>query len=296
LGYAAATNQACAAFLPSEKCVEDYLYYFLLYKKQDIIKLSVGGAQPNISAGIIKDISIPLPSIPEQKRIAQLLDAADALRQKDKAILEKYDALAQSLFLEMFGDPVRNEKGWEVKSIDSFTKLVKGITYNPNEVQKEGILVLRSSNVQNGELDLMSQVRISKNVDCKFFVQKNDLLMCNRNGSAHLVGKVARIPDADENMTFGTFMTVIRTDFYQYLYYFMHTTSFRTQIRMQTSVAINQVSLPLLANVNVPLPPISLQNQFAERIQKIEQQKGLAKQNLAKSEELFKVLLERSFG
>ena len=80
----ASTNQACAALLPSKECDENYLYYFLKSKRSDLIGKGVGGAQPNISGGIIKDTKIPLPSLEEQKKIAAILDAPKPFARKTK--------------------------------------------------------------------------------------------------------------------------------------------------------------------------------------------------------------------
>src|SRR5690554_4503395 len=92
--------------------------YFKNYLKSEEFKRLVkradnGSSQPNLSASNVKKFPIPLLLFSSQKKIAAILDAADAYRQKTKALIEKYDELTQSLFLDMFGDPVVNEKGWE---------------------------------------------------------------------------------------------------------------------------------------------------------------------------------------
>ena len=273
-------------------------FYHLLNSssvKKQIENQQKGGTQKFVSLSILRNLEIPLPPLATQKKIAAILDAADAYRQKTKTLIDKYDQLAQSLFLDMFGDPYHNPKQWKWTTIKKITKIVKGITYSPEQVDNSGIIVLRSSNVQKGILDLKDLVRINKNVDEKFWVQRNDILMCNRNGSPKLVGKVAKIPEIVDNMTFGTFMTIVRSSYYEYLYSFFQTNAFRLQIKMQTTVAINQISIPLLENVKVPFPPIALQNQFAERIQLIEAQKQQAQASLQKAEDLFNSLLQRAF-
>src|SRR5690606_17622850 len=74
--------------------------------------------QSSFTVNKLKNLEIPLPPLPVQEKIAAILDKADALRRKDQELLKKYDELAQAIFIDMFGDPVKNEKGWEVKSID----------------------------------------------------------------------------------------------------------------------------------------------------------------------------------
>lgn len=169
----------------------------------------------------------------------------------------------QSRFVELFGDPIINPKGFPIRTIDEIAKLNKGITYAPEDVTDEGMIVLRSSNIKGNVFDLTDLVKIKKEISPEKFVHENDILMCNRNGSARLVGKVAMIPKLEENMTFGTFMTIIRSDIYNYLFTFFQTDAFREQIKFQTAVAINQISLPLLASVKVPLPPQELIDEFS---------------------------------
>ena len=166
-----------------------------------------------------------------------------------------------------------NEKGFPVKTIGEVAILNKGITYSPEEVADKGLIVLRSSNIKGNVFDLEDLVKVTKTVSPDKYVQENDILMCNRNGSARLVGKVAMIPKLNENMTFGTFMTIVRSDIYDYLFTFFQMEAFREQIKFQTAVAINQISLPLLASVKVPVPSIELVNEFSLFVKQINKSK-----------------------
>jgi type I restriction enzyme S subunit len=103
-----------------------FLYYYLSNRGfKDVIS---GSAQPQITREGLKNLKIPLPPLATQKRIADILDAADALRRKDQELLKKYDELAQAIFIDMFGDPVKNEKGWEVKKISDIFEVKSGGT------------------------------------------------------------------------------------------------------------------------------------------------------------------------
>ena len=94
----------------------------------------------------------------------------------------------------MFGDPIINPKGFEVKNLSEIAESFIGLTYKPDDVSDEGTLVLRSGNIQNSKLVFRDNVRVTTKVREKLFVKENDILMCSRNGSARLVGKVAMIP------------------------------------------------------------------------------------------------------
>lgn len=97
-----------------------YFYFYLSKLKTEILRKAQGAAQPNISTKELGQFKIPLPQLEEQKKIADILDAADSLRQKDKQLVEHYDLLSQSLFLDMFGDPVTNPMGWETKELKNY--------------------------------------------------------------------------------------------------------------------------------------------------------------------------------
>ena len=276
---------------PNSDIDSKYLFYFLNTNQI----LSRGAGQPFITKGDTSKKKIPLPPLEEQKKIAAILDAADDYRQKTKALIDKYDQLTQSLFLDMFGDPVTNPKGWDYCKLSDIADYFIGLTYKPGNVQKEGIIVLRSSNVQNSKLSFKDIVRVDTNVKDKLLVKTNDILMCTRNGSSRLVGKVALIGNEKEEMTFGAFMTIIRSDNYSYLMNFFKTTGFRRQILTGATTTVNQITKSMLNRVELQLPPIELQNQFAERVAQIEKQKQQAEASLVKAEELFSSLLQRAF-
>ncbi len=273
LKMSACTNQACAAFKKNDKVIPEYLYYFLRSQKEKFVKDGVGGAQPNISAGYLKKVEMELPSLEEQQAIVDILDKTSNIVSKRNEEIQSLDDLIKARFVELFGDPMLNPKGFPVKTIEEVAVLNKGITYSPEDVADEGMIVLRSSNIKGNVFDLEDLVKVTKKISPDKYVQENDILMCNRNGSARLVGKVAMIPKLDENMTFGTFMTIVRSDIYEYLFAFFQMDAFREQIRFQTAVAINQISLPLLAAVKVPIPPKEVIDDFAAFTKQVDKSK-----------------------
>ena len=251
----------------------------------------------NLRFSELADFSIPVPSIDEQKAICSLLDKMNRVIEAKKEQLKELDNLAQAIFYDMFGDPITNQKGWKIKKIEDIAILNKGITYKPENVVKEGgTIVLRSGNIKGNVFDLEDVVRVDSNINPSKYVHENEILMCNRNGSAKLVGKVAKIPKIKEKMSFGTFMTIVRSDMYEYLFAFFQTDAFREQIRFSTAIAINQISLPLLASVKVPVPPIELQQSFADKIEAIERQKELINQSIKDVQTLFDAKMDYYFG
>jgi type I restriction enzyme S subunit len=121
----ACIGRGISAIRCTDKIIQKYLLHYLRANEHKIAALGTGSTFKAITISELKKLQIPLPPLPQQQKIANILDAADALRQKDKALLAKYDELTQALFLDMFGDPVSNLKGWEIKTIEGITSKKK---------------------------------------------------------------------------------------------------------------------------------------------------------------------------
>ena len=128
LGIDATTNQAICNIIPNKDLAfSKYVYYALLSRGPYFLNNAVGGAQPNISQGIIKDTEIPLPHLVEQKRIAAILDKADSLRRKNQQAIQLADQFLRAVFLDLFGDPMTNPKGWEHCKFEGSSRF-RGVT------------------------------------------------------------------------------------------------------------------------------------------------------------------------
>ncbi|SHG35237.1 Type I restriction modification DNA specificity domain-containing protein [Flavobacterium segetis] len=160
------------------------------------------------------------------------------------------------------------KQGWEIKKLKEIAEYFNGLTYSPKNVTDKGTIVLRSSNVQNDELDFSDIVRVNANVKEKLFVLEGDILMCSRNGSQRLVGKTAPILNLREPMTFGTFMMIIRSEFNPLLLWFFKTDEFKKQISGGENTMINQVTRYMLDDIEVPLPPLQEQQRIVAIIRR----------------------------
>lgn len=281
-----------------DKIKIEKMYFFYMMKSilVDMERYTHGSTMKHITKSKFDNIEIMIPPIGIQSKISEILEKGEKALEKRKEAYGLLDSLVKSRFIEMFGDVFLNTKNFEMKQIKDIVKVVKGITYKPEQINEEGTIVLRSSNIKGSNFDLSDIVRVNKNINEKFLVEVNDILMCNRNGSERLVGKVAKIPEYNEPMTFGTFMTIVRSPYYNYLFSFFQTEAFRRQIKMQTSVAINQISIPLLENVKVPLPPMELQNQFADFVNQVDKLKFEMENSLKVLEDNFHSLMQKAFN
>lgn len=279
----AALNQRVACLRLDKGLSKKFIFHFLNNKFfiQDAINFSTGVAQLNLSTEWLNNYLVPVPPMEVQERIVAELDTINETIEDCRELLRNLDALAQSLFYDTFGDPVTNPKGWEIKKLDEICRAIStGITYKPDNVADIGTIVLRSSNIQNSSFVLDDIVHIDMSLKPSQYVQKNDILMCSRNGSARLVGKVALIPQLNEKMSWGAFMTIIRSDYYHYLFQFFRLPAFREQLTKTKTTTVNQITIGMLKKIQIPMPPLSLQEQFASRIEQIEAQKKAVEETI----------------
>ena len=180
-----------------------------------------------------------------------------------KDILEQYDLLIKSRFVELFGDVVLNTLDWPLVKLSAIAEYRIGLTYKPEAVSSSGIAVLRSGNIQNSQLCYEDTIYVNSKVDPKLLLKKNDILMCARNGSQSLVGKVALIENDISNTTYGAFMMAISSKYYVYLFEYFRSQAFRRLISVGSTTTINQVTTRMLNSIVIPLPDLDTINRFA---------------------------------
>ena len=298
-GYSVLMNQRVGKLtLKSKDIHPTYLKYYLMsnYARNYFKSFAGGGVQLNIGQKEILNIDIKLCDIKEQVEICNVLDKINVLIQQNSKQIEKLDQLIKSRFIELFGDPETNPKGLEKVLLSDIAEYFNGLTYSPDNVTNEGTIVLRSSNIQNSQLDFADTVRVNSSIKDKLFVKDNDILMCSRNGSARLVGKVALIKNLSEPMTFGAFMMIIRSRYYPYLMTYFQMDAFRRQIATGATTTINQITGNMLNKISLPLPNMADINEFATFVEQTDKSKLALQQSLEKLETLKKSLMQKYFG
>lgn len=155
--------------------------------------------------------------------------------------------------------PYELPKNWVWSYLGEIGNTNVGLTYKPAHKTPKGVPVLRSSNIQNGEIDLNDLVRVNTTYREKDLVNVGDLLICARNGSRKLVGKCAIIKELNETMVFGAFMALYRSDFNEYLELFIQSPLYRARLDGVETTTINQITQGNLKSTIAPLPPFEEQ-------------------------------------
>ena len=182
---------------------------------------------------------------------------------------------------------------WEVKPLGEVGKLLSGLTYSPSNIRSNGLLVLRSSNIQEGQLVFEDNVFVD--VLSYTPVKEGDILICVRNGSQNLIGKTAIITKKAEGCAFGAFMAIFRSPINQYIFYLFGTEIYRKYIYRNLGATINSINGSDLRRFRFPFPPLAEQKKIAEVLgvwdKAIEKQSQLIEQLTLRKRGLMQQLL-----
>jgi type I restriction enzyme, S subunit len=306
LNGATASTGFCVLRPDLEKLDRTYLFHWVKTPEfiSDMVRKATGASYPAVSDRIILESKIPLPPIATQKKIAAILDQAEALRSLRRQSIEQLDALARSVFLEMFGDPVTNPKGWETFHLKDL--LVDGLQnglYKPSSKYGKGTPILRIDAFYDGQvtkINDLKRVEVTTAEQELYRLQENDIVI-NRVNSIEYLGKSALIPKLKEPTIFESNMMRFRLNLTRinprFLIDYMQTSFIKAQIKVGAKDAVNQSSINQqdVNGFQIRVPPLPLQQQFADRIQAIETLKTHHRQSLATMDTLFNSLQHRAF-
>ena len=295
------TNEAIAALqvLDHEMADRDYLYWALGSIDYDrLVDRAAKGKTLNKAK--LKILQIPLPPLAEQKRIAGILDAADALRAKRRESLAQLDVLLQSTFLDMFGDPVTNPMGWEVRPLQQLIQSDRPITYGilkPGPDIEGGVPYVRVVDIQKEQV-LTEQLRQTTQEIARQYKRSQliagDLLMSIRGH----VGRMAIVPLAasEANITQDTARLALSSADPAYVMQCLTTQGMQQHMARRTKgVAVKRINLGDVKEIPIPVPALDLQHRFTAIVESVEQQKTSQRAHLDELDTLFASLQSRAF-
>lgn len=287
---------------------KSFLYYLLgspnMY--MEFQRLAVGGVVNNLNSEIVRNVVVPLPPLETQSRIVAELDLLQSIIDKQKAQLKEYDTLAQSIFYDMFGDPVENEKGWEVKP---FSTMCSSMTKGPfgSDIKKD-LFVPKSDDTYKVYIQInaiqkdetLGDYYITKDYFedkmSRFEVKPYDyIITCDGT-----LGKHIRLTESMERGIISASLLRIRlNDTVSYCYFEALWDNYvldRMKSQARNAALMHLPSAKVIGNELVPIPPIALQRSFAAKIESIEKQKAAISKCIAETEKLFEYTMDKYFG
>ena len=300
------TNEAIMAFNVNKGFILDssFLYYYLQGYRWSGTNKAVMGL--TLNKATISKQKIAIPPIGEQERIVAELDLLQGIIEKKKEQLKAYDQLAQSIFYSMFGDPIDNPKGWETTKLkDITTKIGSGATpKGGNQSYKnEGISLIRSLNVHNGSFKYEDLAHIDEQQAHQLnnvIVEENDVLF-NITGAS--VARCCIVPFDVLPARVNQHVSILRpkkeiVNHVYLCYYLISPNSQNALLVMSKSNAATREALPksMMEKYSICVPPLSLQQEFAEKVEAIERQKALVQESIEETQTMFDCTMDKYFG
>lgn len=265
-----------------------------------------GGVRVRIYYKDLARLKLALPKPTEQKKIADCLSSLDELIAIQGRKVEASKTYKRGLMQQLFpreGETrpdlrlpeFRDAPDWKETTLAALGELVSGLTYSPDDVRENGLLVLRSSNVQNGEIALDDNVYVRADIKGANHAQPNDILICVRNGSKSLIGKSAIIPEDMPLCTHGAFMTIFRSHAPQFVFQLMQSASFHKQVAADLGATINSINGSQLLKYRFTVPNLDEQERIADFLSSVTARITLETKKLTAMKAHKKALIQQFF-
>ena len=286
------TNQGFRSLICNANLSPDYLYYWLKSQKDFINDSANGTTFKEITGTTLAKLHFPLPPLPTQQKIAAILDRADALRRTDEQLKQQYNNLAQAIFIDMFGDPVRNEKGWPMNKLEELGNLDRGKSkHRPRNAPKlyGGIYpFIQTGDVSNSEgyVSRYGQTYSELGLAQSKLWPKGTLCIT-------IAANIAKTGILEQDSCFPDSVVGFTPNADNTTSYVMHWLGFLQKVIEEQAPAAAQknINLEILRNLAIPKPPYSLQREFEKAIALIKE----SKTNINSNSGIFNSLLSRAF-
>ena len=287
--------------LDKEKLDVMYLYFFLSSYIEVLRKQSIGGVIKYIKLGNLSDALIPIPELSKQKEICQNLINAKKILSSNENLLSKYDTLIKSRFIEMFGNnPIENGK-WKVEKLGNLGLCKNGMNFsyedNGFEINCLGVGDFKDNAVISN-CEKLPVISLNEKPSEEYLLKDNDIVFVRSNGNKELVGRSVLVHPRVLT-TFSGFCIRFRlsTDSINHLFLLQFLKIPNTRKNMAGRGAnIQNLNQQILSNLDIPVPQIELQNDFATFVQQIDKSKFAVQKSLEKAETLYKSLMQEYFG
>ena len=296
-------GRGLAALTVNERlCYQKYLWYALECKVDELNSKGTGSTFKAINKKTLAETEIPLPPLDEQRRIAAVLDKVSDLIAKRREQLDKLDELVKARFVEMFGDPVSNPKGWNIIRLSELGDCKNGMNFHTNDSGVEihclgvGDFKNLSSITDTAKLPIIA---LNEMPSDDYLLKNGDIVFVRSNGNKALVGRSVIVYPEYTPTTFSGFCIRFRIQnsiiLPQYLLSVLKTASMRKQMTGR-GANIQNLNQKILSELQIPVPPLSYQEEYIDFAIKIDKSKLTIQQSLDKLEVLKKALMQQYFG
>lgn len=285
-------NQGFKNCICSEAIYNKYLFYFLRLKKDYLNSLGRGATFKEISKSIVESIKIPLPPKSTQLAIVSELDKINKLIRLKKEQLKDFDNLAQSLFYEMFGDPVENEKGWEVKKLNEIVSDNCSISYGivqPGDGVENGVPVVRPVDMTKTFVSRKGLKNTTKEISDSYkrtILKGNEILMCVRGTTGLISMATPELQGCNVTRGIAPIECGPTCDKWFVFYQILNPAIQHHIAEYTRGIALKQINMKDVRDIPLCLPPLSLQRLFAQRIEQIEREKSEVQKSIQDLETL----------
>ena len=300
IGLEGVIGSTLAAIKPKGMIDSDYLFYWLKSKYKILNKRISGSTIPHVDKNLLKSLKFPIPPLEEQKKIVEILQFADYLKERRREAIKLIDKIVISVFYDMFGDPATNPKGWEVKKLGDIVQDVRyGITRTVNK-KEQGVPVLRVTDINNnGSINsnrILNADLTEEEIE-KYRLKPGDILIARSGATA---GKCGIYDGTPEIAAFASYIIKITLDKSIVLPKFLHTflnlgEGKRELLSGKGGSAQPNINSKSIKSIIIPLPPLDLQQEFAEIVSKLEDKRKKMEEAEEKLEMLYQILLKQAF-
>ena len=295
-------NQGFKNLICSEAIYNRYLYHYLKSKTDYLNSLGRGATFKEISKNIVESIEIPLPSINKQRKIAAVLDKVSDLIAKRRQQLDKLDELVKSRFIEMFGDPVQNPFEWSTRPLLEMGYCKNGMNFHTGdhgiEMHCLGVGDFKDYSIIDGTNHLPI-VSLNEVPPEESMLQDGDIVFVRSNGNKALVGRCLVVYPRNTPTIYSGFCIRYRLTSKEvnriYLLRVLKTDSMRERM-MGRGANIQNLNQQIIATLDIPMPPLELQEQFATFVEQIDKLKCAIQKNFEKLKTLKNALMQEYFG
>ena len=301
----AALNQRVACLrMKSNAISKRYLFHILNSNsfEQQCIQSSKGVAQKNMSTEWLKDYDIPLFSAEKQAEIVSILDGVRSIISNRKQQIQKLDDLIKARFVEMFGDPVNNEKGWTTKPLLSMGSCKNGMNFHYDdsgvEINCLGVGDFKDYSII-ADTAALPTVSLNEMPSSEYLLRDDDIVFVRSNGYKKMVGRSVAVYPGAVPTTFSGFCIRYRREddsvITPYLLRVLKTKSMRQKMYGR-GANIQNLNQQTLSSLDIPVPPRAMQEQFATFVTQVDKSKAVAQKALDEAQLLFDSLMQKYFG